>query len=55
MSDTKTPDPREIAIRARMAAGLSRGQAEQCQAAQEAHDKALAEAAQPKKPKAAKA
>lgn len=38
-------DPREELIRAKVAAGLNRQQAEQVVAAQEAEDKAAAEAA----------
>lgn len=44
MSDEKITE-REAAIRLRMIAGLSREQAVQAQAAQEAHDNELAKAA----------
>jgi hypothetical protein len=43
--DTEQNSKRAAMIKAKMAAGLSRSQAEQVVAAQEAHDKALAEAA----------
>jgi hypothetical protein len=45
MSEEKKITEREASIRLRMIAGLSREQAEQVEANQEAHDAALAKAA----------
>jgi hypothetical protein len=51
MSEEKLSD-REIAIRGRVAAGLSRQQAEEVQAQQVAHDAELEKASKPKGKKA---